>query len=36
VRISAANLVHAGMPLVDAIVQQWDLWQHGVPAAVPR
>jgi purine nucleoside permease len=33
VRISAVNLVHAGMPLVDAIVQHWDLWQHGVPAA---
>jgi purine nucleoside permease len=33
VRISAANLVHAGMPLVEAIVQHWDVWQHGVPAA---
>jgi purine nucleoside permease len=33
VRIAAVNLVHAGMPLVDAIVQHWDLWQHGVPAA---
>jgi len=31
-RISAANLVHAGMPLVDAIVQHWDEWEHGVPA----
>ncbi|MGO9932675.1 MAG: purine-nucleoside phosphorylase [Steroidobacteraceae bacterium] len=33
VRVSAVNLVHAGMPLVDAIVQHWDLWQHGVPVA---
>jgi purine nucleoside permease len=32
-RVSAVNLVHAGMPLVEAIVQHWDLWQHGVPAA---
>jgi purine nucleoside permease len=32
VRVSAANLVHAGMPLVEAIVQHWDSWQHGVPA----
>jgi purine nucleoside permease len=31
VRVSAVNLVHAGMPLVEAIVQHWDLWQHGVP-----
>jgi purine nucleoside permease len=31
VRISAVNLVHAGMPLVDAIVAHWDVWQHGVP-----
>jgi purine nucleoside permease len=36
VRISAVNLVHAGMPLVEAIVQHWDVWQHGVPVeAVP-
>jgi purine nucleoside permease len=33
VRISANNLVHAGMPLVGAIVQHWELWQNGVPAA---
>jgi purine nucleoside permease len=32
VRVSAANLVHAAMPLVEAIVQHWDSWQHGVPA----
>jgi len=31
VRISAVNLVHAGMPLVEAIVHHWDLWQQGVP-----
>jgi purine nucleoside permease len=31
VPIAAANLVHAGMPLVDDIVLHWDLWQHGVP-----
>jgi purine nucleoside permease len=31
VRVSAVNLVHAGMPLVEAIVQHWDLWQLGVP-----
>jgi purine nucleoside permease len=30
-RVSAANLVHAAMPLVEAIVQHWDSWQHGVP-----
>ncbi len=33
VRVSAVNLVHAGMPLVEAIVRHWDLWQHGVPGA---
>jgi purine nucleoside permease len=33
VRVSAVNLVHAGMPLVEAIVQHWDLWQQGVPGA---
>jgi purine nucleoside permease len=32
-RISAVNLVHAGMPLVEDVVQHWDLWQHGVPGA---
>jgi purine nucleoside permease len=32
-RVSAINLVHAGMPLVQAIAQRWDLWQHGVPVA---
>lgn len=30
-RISAGNLVRAGMPLVEAIVRDWDDWQHGVP-----
>jgi purine nucleoside permease len=33
VRVSAVNLVHAGMPLVEAIVQHWELWQRGVPGA---
>jgi len=32
-RIASANLVRAGRPLVDAIVQHWDLWRDGVPAA---
>jgi len=32
-RVSAVNLVHAGMPLVRAIVEQWNLWQQGVPGA---
>jgi purine nucleoside permease len=32
-KVSAVNLVHAGMPLVEAIVQHWDLWQRGVPVA---
>jgi purine nucleoside permease len=36
VRVSAVNLVHAGMPLVEAIVQHWDMWQHRVPAAPVR
>jgi purine nucleoside permease len=31
VRVSAVNLVHAGMPLVEAIAQHWDSWQLGVP-----
>jgi purine nucleoside permease len=31
VRISAGNLVRAGMPLVEAIVRDWNLWQDGVP-----
>jgi purine nucleoside permease len=31
-RVSAANLVHAAMPLVEAIAQHWDSWQRGVPA----
>jgi purine nucleoside permease len=30
-RVSAANLVHAGMPLVDSIVRHWDIWRSGVP-----
>jgi purine nucleoside permease len=36
VRVSAVNLVHAGMPLVEAIVQHWDMWQHSVPVASVR
>jgi purine nucleoside permease len=32
-RISTDNLVRAGMPLVHEIVQHWDRWQDGVPAA---
>jgi purine nucleoside permease len=36
VRVSAVNLVHAGMPLVQDIVQHWDLWQRGVPGAPGR
>ena len=32
-RVSATNLEHAAMPLVEAIVQHWDSWQRGVPAA---
>jgi purine nucleoside permease len=31
-RIAAANLVHAGLPLVEAIARHWDEWRHGVPA----
>lgn len=33
--IAAHNLVHAGMPLVAAIVAHWGQWQHGVPATPP-
>jgi len=33
--IAADNLVHAGMPLVAAIVAHWEEWRHGVPAAAP-
>jgi purine nucleoside permease len=36
VRVSAVNLVHTGMPLVEAIVQHWDIWQHRVPVASVR
>jgi purine nucleoside permease len=36
VRVSAVNLVNAGMPLVEAIVQHWEIWQHRVPAASVR
>jgi purine nucleoside permease len=36
VQISAVNLVHAAMPLVEAIVGHWDVWQHGVPPVSPR
>jgi purine nucleoside permease len=31
-RISADNLVRAGLPLVNDIAQHWDLWRDGVPA----
>jgi purine nucleoside permease len=34
-KIAADNLVHAGMPLVEAIVAHWNEWRHGAPAAVP-
>lgn len=34
-RVAADNLVHAGMPLLDAIVAHWDEWQHGVPPGAP-
>jgi purine nucleoside permease len=30
-RISTDNLVRAGQPLVDEIVQHWDRWREGVP-----
>lgn len=33
--VAADNLVHAGMPLVNAIVAHWDEWQQGVPPAAP-
>lgn len=33
ITISTDNLVLAGMPLVDTIVNHWDQWQGGVPAA---
>jgi purine nucleoside permease len=35
VRISAVNLVHAGMPLVRAITLNWDQWQDGVSPVSP-
>jgi purine nucleoside permease len=31
-RISADNLLRAGQPLVQEIVQHWDQWRNGVPA----
>jgi len=31
IHTSTANLVHAGMPLVQDIVDHWDQWQVGVP-----
>jgi len=34
-QISVNNLIRAGMPLVQTIVQHWDLWQNGVPTAAP-
>ena len=33
--IAVDNLVHAGMPLVQAILSQWPAWSVGVPAAGP-
>lgn len=33
IRISTANLVRAGMPLVEDIVRHWDQWQGGVPVS---
>lgn len=33
IRISTQNLVLAGMPLVNDIVQHWDQWNGGVPAS---
>jgi purine nucleoside permease len=36
VRIAADNLVRAGLPLVNAIAQHWDLWRDGVPVAQAR
>jgi purine nucleoside permease len=33
IRIAADNLVRAGMPLVNAIAQHWDLWKGGVPSS---
>ncbi len=35
VSVAAENLVHAGMPLVTAIVAHWEEWRHGVPSTVP-
>jgi purine nucleoside permease len=34
VRIAADNLVRAGLPLVNAIAQHWDLWRDGVPTGI--
>ncbi len=31
IHISTANLVHAGMPLVEDIAKNWTQWQGGVP-----
>ncbi len=31
IRISTANLVHAGLPLVEDIVAHWPQWEAGVP-----
>ncbi len=31
IHTSTANLVHAGMPLVDDIVAHWAQWENGVP-----
>ena len=34
-RIATNNLVHAGMPLVESIVQHWSAWQNGPPNVPP-
>ena len=34
--VAAVNLEHAGMPLVEAIVQHWDAWRAGVPPETAR
>ena len=30
-RISTTNLVHAAMPVIQAVVSGWSQWQNGVP-----
>jgi purine nucleoside permease len=36
IRISTDNLVRAGMPLVQSVVEHWALWQNGTPEHPPR